>query len=133
VERGPRGPLSTPIPIGLKGGKLDLSVASPPPPPPSYEYPPPPQSASTNAIVSLVLGILGVVCCSLMAPIAWYLGNQEIKAIQAGSSPAAGDGLARAGMILGIVGVVVFGLQLIWIFFMGGMVMLSAFADQFGH
>jgi len=111
-----------------------LSVVSPPPPPPSYEYLPPQQSASTNAIVSLVLGILGVVCCSLMAPIAWYpIGNQEVKAIQAGSSPAAGDGLARAGMILGIVGVVVFGLQLIWIFFMGGMVMLSAFADQFGH
>ncbi|HSS51309.1 MAG TPA: DUF4190 domain-containing protein, partial [Thermoanaerobaculia bacterium] len=69
-----------------------MSVASPPPPPPSSQYLSPPQSASTNAIVSLVLGILGVICCGLMAPIAWYLGNQELKAIQAGSSPAAGDG-----------------------------------------
>ena len=110
-----------------------MSVASPPPPPPSYEALPPPQSASTNAIMSLVLGILGVVCCALIAPFAWYLGNQEIKAIQAGSSPAAGDGLAKAGMILGIIGVIVFGMQLIWIFFMGGMVMLSAIANQFGH
>ncbi len=99
------------------------------PPPPSYL--PPPQSASTNAIVSLVLGVLGVICCGLLAPIAWYLGNQEIKAIQAGASPAAGEGIARAGMVLGIVGVVVLGMQLIWVFFMGGMVMLSAFAHQF--
>jgi uncharacterized membrane protein YjgN (DUF898 family) len=110
-----------------------LSVGSPPPPPPSYTYTPPQPSASTNAIVSLVLGILGVICCGLMAPIAWYLGSQELKAVQAGSSPVASDGLARAGMILGVVGTILFGLQLIWIFFMGGMVMLSAFANQFAH
>jgi len=110
-----------------------MSVASPPPPPTSYPYPPPQQSAGTNAVLSLVLGILGVVCCSLLAPFAWYFGNQEVKAIQAGISPAAGDGFAKAGMILGIVGVIVFGMQLIWVFFMGGMVMLSAFANQFGH
>ena len=83
--------------------------------------------------MSLVLGILGVVCCALMAPIAWYMGSQELKAIQAGSSPVAGDGLAKAGMILGIVGTIIFGFQLIWIFFMGGMVVLSAFANQFAH
>jgi hypothetical protein len=104
-----------------------MSVASPPPP----SYLPPPQSASTNATVSLVLGVLGVICCALLAPFAWYLGNQELKAIQAGASPAAGDGIARAGMVLGIVGVVLLGMQLIWIFFMGGMVMLSALAHQF--
>ncbi len=110
-----------------------MSIASPPPPPPSYDYRPPSPASSTQAIVSLVLGILGVVCCALMAPFAWYLGNQEVKAIQAGSSPAAGDGIAKAGMILGIVGVVLLGLQLIWVFFMGGLVILSAFFDQLGH
>lgn len=108
-----------------------MSVASPPPPPPSYyQYPPQAPSPSTNAIVSLVLGILGVICCALVAPVAWYLGSQELKAIQAGSSPAAGDGFAKAGMILGIVGVIIFGLQLIWVFFLGGMAMLSALAHQ---
>ncbi|HEV7786869.1 MAG TPA: DUF4190 domain-containing protein [Thermoanaerobaculia bacterium] len=105
-----------------------MSVASPPPPPSQYLAPQ--QSPSTNAIVSLVLGILGVICCGLMAPIAWYIGSQELKAIQAGSSPAAGDGLARAGMILGIVGTILFGLSLIWIFFMGGMAVLSALAHH---
>jgi hypothetical protein len=104
-----------------------MSVASPPPPP---QYLPQQQSASTNAIVSLVLGILGVICCGLMAPIAWYIGSQELKAIQAGSSPAAGDGLARAGMILGIIGTIILGLWLIWIFFMGGMAVLSALAHH---
>ena len=78
-----------------------MSISSPPPPQMMAQ-----QSASTQAITSLILGILGVICCGLMAPIAWYIGSQELKAIQAGLSPAAGDGLARAGMILGIVGTI---------------------------
>lgn len=104
-----------------------MSIASPPPPP---QLVPQQQSASTTAIMSLVFGILGVICCGLMGPIAWYLGNQELKAIQAGTSPAAGDGLAKAGMILGIVGSIFFCLTLVWIFFMGGMAMLSALAHH---
>ena len=34
-------------------------------------------------MTALVLGILGVVCCGLLAPIAWYRGNQELQAIRA--------------------------------------------------
>jgi uncharacterized protein DUF4190 len=103
-----------------------MSIASPPPPPQALVQ----QSASTQAITALILGILGVICCGLMAPIAWYLGNQELKAIQAGLSPAAGDGLARAGMILGIVGTILLGLWVIWVFFMGGMAVLSGLAHH---
>ncbi|HEV7504247.1 MAG TPA: DUF4190 domain-containing protein [Thermoanaerobaculia bacterium] len=106
-----------------------MSVASPPPPPPS-QYLPQQQSTGTNATMSLVLGILGVICCGLIAPFAWYLGSQELKAIQAGSSPPAGDGLAKAGMILGMVGTLILGMQMIWIFFMGGMAVLSALAHH---
>jgi hypothetical protein len=91
---------------------------------------PPQQSASTNATVSLILGILGVVCCGLMAPIAWYIASQELKAIQAGMSPAAGEGFAKAGMILGIVGTILLCLSLLWIFFMGGMAVLSGLAHR---
>ncbi|HEX3553476.1 MAG TPA: DUF4190 domain-containing protein [Thermoanaerobaculia bacterium] len=105
-----------------------MTVASPPPPPPLV--PQAQQSASTQAITSLILGILGVICCGLLAPIAWYIGNQEIRAIQAGASPPASEGLARAGMILGIVGSVLLCLQLIWIFFMGGMAVLSGLANH---
>ena len=83
------------------------------------------QSSSTQAIVALVLGILGIICCGLLAPIAWYLGSQEVKAIREGRSPVAGEGLAKAAMILGIIGTVIFVLTLLWIFFAGGMAILQ--------
>jgi hypothetical protein len=58
----------------------------PPPPPP----PLPPQSKS-NATTALVLGILSVVCCQILGPVAWYLGNKELQAIKAGSAPITGE------------------------------------------
>jgi uncharacterized membrane protein YjgN (DUF898 family) len=88
------------------------------------------QSSSTQAIVSLVLGILGVICCGLLAPIAWYMGSQELKAIREGRSPAAGEGLAKAGMILGIIGSIFLVLSVIWIFFWGGMAILQGIANR---
>ena len=98
-----------------------MSVASPPGQP---------QSSSTQAVTALVLGILGVVCCALLAPIAWYLGNQEQKAIREGRSPAAGEGLAKAAVILGIIGTILLVLSLLWIFFMGGMAILQGIASN---
>jgi uncharacterized membrane protein YjgN (DUF898 family) len=83
------------------------------------------QSSSTQAIVALVLGILGIICCGFLAPIAWYLGNQEIRAIQEGRSPVAGEGLAKAAKILGIIGTALFVLTLLWLFFAGGMAILQ--------
>jgi uncharacterized membrane protein YjgN (DUF898 family) len=84
-----------------------------------------PQSSSNQAITALVLGILGIICCGLLAPIAWYLGNQELMAIREGRSPAAGEGLAKAAKILGIIGTVLLVLSLLWIFFAGGMAVLQ--------
>ena len=84
-----------------------------------------PQSSSNQAITALVLGILGIICCGLLAPIAWYLGNQELMAIREGRSPAAGEGLAKAAKILGIIGTVLLVLSILWIFFAGGMAVLQ--------
>lgn len=87
---------------------------------------PTPQSASSQAITALVLGILGIVtCCGILSPIAWYLGNQEQKAIREGRSPAAGQGLAQAAVVLGIVGTILMAFGLLWVFFWGGMAILS--------
>lgn len=91
-----------------------------------------PQSASTQAITALVLGILGIFCCGLLAPVAWYLGNQEVKAIREGRSPVAGEGLAKAGMIMGIIGSILLVLSILWIFFMGGMAVLQGMAAANG-
>ncbi|HEV2852456.1 MAG TPA: DUF4190 domain-containing protein [Thermoanaerobaculia bacterium] len=89
-----------------------------------------PQSASTQAITSLILGILGIFCCGLLAPVAWYLGNQELKAIREGRSSLAGEGLAKAGSILGIIGSILLVLSILWIFFMGGMAVLQGMANR---
>jgi hypothetical protein len=89
--------------------------------------PPPVEAkASSQATTALILGIVSIVCCGLVAPFAWYLGNKELQQIAAGLSPVAGQGLAQAGKILGIIGSILLILGLIWFFFMGGMVMLSA-------
>lgn len=89
-----------------------------------------PQQKS-QATTALVLGILGLVCCGILAPIAWYMGSQELQRIQRGEVPSTNEGMARAGMILGIIGTVFLVLGVIWVLFLGGLTVLSGFA-QFG-
>jgi hypothetical protein len=89
-----------------------------------------PQSASTQAITALILGLLSLVCCPLLGPIAWYLSDQESKAITQGRSPAAGEGIAKAGFILGILGTIYLAGITLWIFFLGGMAILTT---MFNH
>jgi len=64
------------------------------------------EPASSRAIWSLVLGILGLILCGLLAPFARWLGAAELRDIKAGLSPDSGQGLATAGMVLGIIGTV---------------------------
>lgn len=96
-----------------------MTVASPPQP-----------SASTQAIVSLVLGVLSLICCPLLGPVAWFMGSQENKAIREGRSPQTGSALALVGMILGILGTIYMAGLALWIFFMGGLAILSAFFSR---
>ena len=56
----------------------------------------------------LVLGIVGLASCGLLAPVAWYLGAQELSQIRSWRAPQAGSGLAWAGMIMGIIGTIPF-------------------------
>ena len=101
----------------------------PPPAPPNA----PSAKASGRATTALILGILGFVCCQLCAPFAWYIGKNEVKAIKDGASPAAGQGIAQAGMILGIIGSIFLIFGVIWIFFMGGLAIMSALAGAAGN
>ncbi|MDZ4712317.1 MAG: DUF4190 domain-containing protein [bacterium] len=86
----------------------------PPPPPPSFNPPPPPMpsgsgptgSASSNAIIALVLGILSFIACGILAAIpAWIMGKKELNEINAGRSPEAGRTMAKIGMWLGIINI----------------------------
>jgi hypothetical protein len=80
-----------------------------------------PGAATGKGIAILVLGIVGLACCQLTAPIAWVLGHQELKAIQAGLAPPANYALAQIGMILGVLGTVLLAFGLLWMFAFGGL------------
>ena len=87
---------------------------SEPPPPPQYGAPQPPPGAvppkkSGMAIAALVLGILGVIPCfwgcfvfSLLGVIFGRLGRKDIA--ESGGQKT-GEGFAKAGFILGCVGI----------------------------
>jgi hypothetical protein len=80
----------------------------PPPPPPQYGAPVPgavPGGTNKKAIWSLVLGILGLLCCGFIAGVpAIILANMAKKEIPARGE--GGNGLATAGLVLGIIAVV---------------------------
>jgi len=66
-------------------------------------HPVAPPNAS-NAVTSLVLGILGIVLCPLLGPIAWVLGSKGEQEIDASGGAVGGRGMATAGKVLGMVG-----------------------------
>jgi hypothetical protein len=91
---------------------------------PQFSTPVQPEKASSKATTALVLGIVGLVCCGLCAPFAWYIGSAEMKQIKAGLSPQAGKGFAQAGSIMGIIGSILFILSIVamliyFLFFVG--------------
>ncbi len=51
----------------------------------------------------LTLGILSLVVCSVMGPIAWAMGNEEIRRMDAGQTPQEQRGSVTAGRVCGII------------------------------
>jgi len=117
-----------PVPGDLYGDGAATPVAPPaypasgqqygaPPPPPQggYGAPPPAYGApgvggsrqNVLAIIALVAGILGIPCCGcfvfgITATITGFIARRQIAA---SNGSERGDGLALAGLILGIVGI----------------------------
>ena len=108
-----------------------LPPAGPPPgqppapyQPPSYQPPSgfpaggavaaPPQNQ--KAVISLILGILGVICffCPVLGPVALFLGRSAMAEIDASGGTQGGRGLAQAGFILGIIGCVLLALGVLY-------------------
>ncbi|MGH3509343.1 MAG: DUF4190 domain-containing protein [Nocardioidaceae bacterium] len=85
-----------------------MSYTPPPPPPPAGSVP---AGSNNKATLSLVLGILSIplgFCCSIFGLVgiaAILLGNSARKEIAQSGGAQTGDGLARAGVITGYVGV----------------------------
>src|SRR5438874_1424687 len=54
----------------------------------------------------LVLGIVSIVCCPLVGPLAWIWGKQDLAKIRGNEIAAEAEQMTKIGMILGIVGTV---------------------------
>lgn len=66
----------------------------------------------------LVLGILSLVLCNVIGPIAWSMGNEELRRIDGGQAPDFGRGSVVAGRVCGIIGTA--------LLILGGFVLLTA-------
>jgi hypothetical protein len=56
----------------------------------------------------LILGILSLFCCGIiLGPIAFFLGNADLRAMREGRMDPSGEGLTNAGRILGVIGAVI--------------------------
>ena len=82
-----------------------------PPGPPAGWAPVPPRHPQATTV--LVLGILGIVACGVLAPIAWYMGSKAMTEIEASPGAYSGDGEVRTGRILGIVGTALLALAVV--------------------
>jgi hypothetical protein len=63
----------------------------------------------------LVLGILSLLVCGLLGPVAWAMGSTDLKKMQAGQMDASGRGETQAGYICGIVATILMGIGLVFV------------------
>ena len=73
-----------------------------------------------RGVMILVFGILGVLTfsCAILGVfgiVAWVMGKRDLELIRRGQMDKDGEGLTRAGYILGIVGTIMFLLYLLLI------------------
>jgi hypothetical protein len=70
---------------------------------------PQPVPNSSNATLSLVMGILGVTILpllgSIIALVTGYNARKEIRAVQASGGSLGGEGMATTGIVLGWIGI----------------------------
>lgn len=92
------------------------------PPPPGY-YPP---RDHPQAITILVLGILGLVLCQLLGPVAWVMGRNALREIDASGGTIGGRGTVMAGYVCGIVATALIAIGLLVVVFA---VLIGAFSS----
>jgi hypothetical protein len=54
----------------------------------------------------MILGILGILVCSVLSPFAWVYGKRAEAAVDASNGAYGGRDMATAGKVLGIIGTV---------------------------
>lgn len=79
-------------------------------PPAGYAYPAAAPRTDDKAIWALVSSIAGFFLCPIVLHVVgWVLANQSLRAIRESRGALGGDGVAKAARVLGIVGVVLYG------------------------
>jgi hypothetical protein len=84
-----------------------------------------------NALISLILGIAGFVTCGITGPFAIWLARRGKSEIRASGGTQGGDGLATAGLILGIIDLVF--LAVVVLYFIFVILILGIFAAGASH
>lgn len=118
-----------PSPYGQPAyGQSPYPTAYPPAPPAAYgqafsaEHP--------QGTTILVLGILSLVVCGILGPVAWVMGNKAIKEIDAAGGTATNRSQVNAGRICGIISTV---LMVLVIAFYGVMIVVAATSASTGR
>jgi hypothetical protein len=94
-----------------EGGYPPPPGGFPPPAPGGYGLPP---ETNKSAMWSLILGIISPLCCGIvLGPVAIALSRRGKTEIAYSRGQQTGDGMATAGLVLGIVGIVVWTLGII--------------------
>lgn len=76
--------------------------------------PPPASSSGPSGTVLIIMGVAGILCCGILAPITWVLSNNAMTALDSGQGNESERGNINAARILGIIGSVLLVLQVIW-------------------
>lgn len=99
-------------------------------PQPAYGYAPAAPRTDDKAIWALVSSIAGFFLCPIVLHVVgWVLANQSLRTIRESRGTIGGDGVAKAARVLGIVGVVLYGvLTLLAILFFALLIPLGIFA-----
>jgi len=94
-------------------------MSTPPPPPPGaapYGYRP--TVEHPNGTTILVLGILSLVVCGLLGPVAWSMGNNAVREMNANQAVEYRNrGNVTAGRVCGIIGSVLLAIQVLFFIF----------------
>ena len=108
-ERPPSDGPSWDPPAGA-GGYEQPAGSGHPPPPGFHHEPPRQQQTPGNAIASLVLGIVGLVICPIICSVLAIVFGQQARGQIERDPNLTGAGIATAGYVMGIVGLVLYGL-----------------------
>lgn len=80
----------------------------------------------------LTFGILGLVICVIFGIVSWVMANADLRAMAEGRMDPSGEGLTKAGKILGIVSVALAGLTVVLIILFTALGVFAAAASQGG-